>query len=91
MICFFPMPVFNGFLITLQIWETVYCHCLPSHQALVDWVRGTRLRPYLDALDCENAATFEKEILRRTTEAYPLRRDGNVLLRFRRFFFTAEK
>ena len=71
------------------MWETVYYHALPSHQALVDWVKGTRLRPYLDALDSENAASFENEILRRTVEEYPVRNDGNVLLRFRRFFFVA--
>ena len=74
-----------------QMWETVYYHALPSHQALVDWVKGTRLRPYLDALDSGNAAKFENEILRRTVEAYPVRTDGNVLLRFRRFFFVAVK
>ena len=72
-----------------QIWETVYCHALPSHQALVDWAKSTRLRPYLDALDDEKAALLESEILHGVQEAYPVRRSGNVLLHFRRFFFTA--
>ena len=74
-----------------QMWETTYYHILSSHQSLVDWVKGTRLRPYLNALDSENAASFENEVLRRTKEAYPVRNDGNVLLRFRRFFFVAAK
>ena len=74
-----------------QIWETVYYHSLPSHQALIDWVKGTRLRPYLDMLDSENAVLFENEILRCTEKEYPARIDGNVLLRFRRLFFTASK
>ena len=74
-----------------QMWETTYYHSLPSHQALVDWVKGTRLRPYLDALDSKNAESFENEVLHRTMEAYPVRDDGNVLLRFRRFFFVAVK
>lgn len=74
-----------------QMWETVYYHALPSHQALVDWIKGTRLRPYLEALDSENAAAFENEILCRAVKAYPARRDGNIILRFRRFFFVAEK
>lgn len=74
-----------------QMWETVYYHALSSHQALVDWVKGTRLRPYLDALDRNGAASFENEVLRRTVDAYPARSDGNVLLRFRRFFFVAAK
>ena len=74
-----------------QMWETVYYHALPSHQALVDWIKGTRMRPYLDALDSENAVLFEKEILRRTVETYPVKSNGNVLLRFRRFFFIASR
>lgn len=74
-----------------QIWETVYCHALASHEALVDWVKGTRLRPYLEALDNEQAAEFENEILSRAMAAYPVQKDGNVILNFRRFFFTAVK
>lgn len=73
-----------------QIWETVYCHALPSHQALVDWVKGTRLRPTLNALSEEKEFAFEKEILRRTKEVYQVQKNGCVLLHFRRFFFVAE-
>lgn len=83
--------ILSGCSSDFQLWETVYYHILPSHQALIDWVKGTRLRPYLDALNGENAAAFEKEILRHTIEEYPARSDGNVLLRFRRFFFVAVK
>lgn len=83
--------ILSGCSPDFQMWETIYYHALSSHQALVDWVKGTRLRPYLDALDSRNAASFENEILRRTVEAYPVRSDGNVLLRFRRFFFVAAK
>lgn len=36
-----------------EIWETVYYHAMPSHRHLIEWVRGTRLRPYLDVLDEE--------------------------------------
>ena len=74
-----------------QMWETVYCHSLPSHEALIDWVRGTRLRPYLEALDSEGAAAFERELLLRVRDVYPIQKDGNVLLRFRRFFFAPER
>ena len=74
-----------------QIWETIYCHALPSHQALVDWIKGTRLRPYLDTLNDENKLLFENEILNHVIRTYPLRKDGNTLLHFRRFFFIAIK
>lgn len=72
-----------------DMWETVYTHAMPSHEHLLDWVRSTRLRPYLDALDEESGRAFEGEILRRVREVYPVMQSGEVLLRFRRFFFVA--
>ncbi len=74
-----------------EIWETVYYHAMPSHESLLDWVRSTRLRPYLDALGEEDKPLFEAEILRRTKEAYPFTENGDVIFKFRRFFFIAEK
>lgn len=83
--------ILTGCASEFQIWETVYCHALPSHQALVDWVKGTRLRPYLDALTPEDQVLFEQEIVRRAAETYAVHQDGMVLLHFRRLFFTAIK
>ena len=74
-----------------ETWETVYHHRLPSHEALVEWVKGARLRPYLAALDAADAVAFEKEIVRRAAMVYPVLSTGEVLLRFRRFFFVAVK
>ena len=76
---------------SFDIWETMYYHALPSHQALIDWIKGTRLRPYLNALSEEQAALFEQEILDRTAKAYPVMENGTVILKFRRLFFTATK
>lgn len=76
---------------SFQLWETTYCHALPSHQALLDWIKGSRLRPYLNILDDKNKLLFENEILHHTIKAYPPRKDGNILLHFRRFFFIAIK
>lgn len=83
--------VLAGCSMNFQTWETIYCHDLPSHQALVDWVKGTRLRPYLDALTPENAILFEKELVRRAAKTYKVHKNGRVLLHFKRFFFVAIK
>ncbi|MCD8344671.1 MAG: methyltransferase domain-containing protein [Oscillospiraceae bacterium] len=74
-----------------QIWETIYYHDLPNHEALLEWVKGTHIRPYLALLSEEDGLEFENEILKRVKKTYPIMGDGNVILRFRRFFFTAEK
>lgn len=74
-----------------ELWETVYYHAMPSHEHLIEWVRSTRLRPYLDVLDEKQKTEFENEILTRTRSAYPFTASGEVILKFRRFFFAAHK
>lgn len=74
-----------------DIWETKYYHTMPNHRALVDWVKGTRLRPYIDFIGEEKATAFEEELIKRSKEIYPVTSGGNVILCFRRFFFTAVK
>lgn len=85
------IDILSGCSSDFQIWETAYYHRMPSHQALIDWVKGTRLRPYLNALHGEKALAFEKEILNRAAAVYPIRKNGEVVLRFNRLFFIAEK
>ncbi len=34
----------------VAMWETVYYHVVPSHSAVIDWYKGSGLKPYLDAL-----------------------------------------
>ncbi len=70
------------------MWETAYCHRLPSREAILDWYRGTGLRPYLARLTKEEQKEFEEDILKRIKEEYPLR-VGGVLFPFPRLFFTA--
>lgn len=76
---------------TFDIWETVYYHNMPSVEAMVEWIKGTRLRPYLNALDKEKAEMPEKEIAERAKEVYRARENGEIIFRFRRFFFTGVK
>lgn len=72
-------------------WETVYYHALPSHEKLIDWVRETRLRPYLAVLDDSQKQLFEGKILERVKEAYRPAQSGDVVLKFRRFFCVASR
>ena len=76
---------------SFELWETVYYHAMPSHEHLIEWVRSTRLRPYLDVLNEEQKSEFEQELLSKVRHAYPFTASGEVVLKFRRFFFTARK
>lgn len=89
-----PAEYFNiltGCSSSFDIWEIKYYHNLPDHRALVDWVKGTRIRPYLDCLDETHGIAFEDEIIERAKAVYPIQNSGEVVLGFRRFFFTAVK
>jgi trans-aconitate 2-methyltransferase len=85
---------------TADVWETTYLHVLAGPDPVLDWVRGTGLRPVLAALadrpapdpgDARSAAdVFEAEYAARLREAYPPSEHG-TLFAFRRIFAVAHK
>ena len=59
-------------------------------EAIVTWIRGTGLRPFLSALPSEEERRrFEAMLLERIAASYPRHGDGKVLFPFRRLFFVA--
>lgn len=74
-----------------ELWETIYMHRMPSHEAILEWYKGTGLRPYLNQLGEESQDKFEKEILELIKERYPVQKNTEVVFRFPRFFFIGKK
>jgi trans-aconitate 2-methyltransferase len=75
---------------SIDLWVTDYCHVLGSRAALIEWMEGTGLRPYLDRLpDGAERRAFEADLLEEVNDAYPLQPDGKVLFLFKRLFFIA--
>jgi trans-aconitate 2-methyltransferase len=73
----------------LDIWETEYLQVLDGDDPVLEWVKGTGLRPILNRLDDEARAVFLAEYARRLRAAYPKRADGRTLYPFRRLFIVA--
>jgi trans-aconitate 2-methyltransferase len=73
----------------LELWETEYVHVLSGTDPVLEWVRGSALRPVLEGLPKDQAAAFEARYAARLREAYPRRADGHTLLPFRRLFIVA--
>jgi trans-aconitate 2-methyltransferase len=71
-------------------WETTYQQLLPGENPVLEWVRGTGLRPVLAALSADEASEFEAEYSARLAEAYPRSAHGTVFP-FRRIFAVARK
>jgi trans-aconitate 2-methyltransferase len=75
----------------LDLWETEYLHVLEGADPVLEWVRGSALRPVIEALPRDEAAGFERAYAARLREAYPRRADGRTLLPFRRLFMIARR
>lgn len=74
----------------LDIWETEYLQILEGDHPVREWVKGTWLRPLLDALQEPERAHFEARYTELVTRAYPRRPDGHTLFPFRRLFIVAK-
>ena len=72
----------------VDAWETTYAHVLAGPDPVLEWVRGTALRPVLDRLSPADAAAFEAEYGAALRTAYPPRPYGTVVP-FRRIFVVA--
>ncbi|MBI4966724.1 MAG: methyltransferase domain-containing protein [Rhodospirillales bacterium] len=73
----------------LDIWETEYQHVLEGEDAVLTWIRGTLLRPFLDALTDAERPAFLADLAKRLGADYPRRADGRTLFAFRRLFLVA--
>jgi trans-aconitate 2-methyltransferase len=76
----------------LDIWTTEYLHILEGPEAIVEWYKGTGLRPFLDRLSEETIREkFLADYLREIEIAFPRQSDGRVLFPFLRLFVIATR
>jgi trans-aconitate 2-methyltransferase len=73
----------------VDVWRTTYHHPLAGIDAVVEWFKGSGLRPFLSPLNPEEQAEFLRRYRESLAMAYPLEPDGSVLLPFPRLFFVA--
>jgi trans-aconitate 2-methyltransferase len=77
-----------GLGLRVDAWETTYLHLLDGPDPVLEWMRGTGLRPTLAALDDADQVAFSAEYAERLRAAYPEQPFGTVLP-FRRVFAVA--
>ncbi len=83
--------ILSGVSKEVTMWETTYYHTVPSHGSVIEWYKGSGLRPYLDALGEAEQAEFLGELSEMVKNRFPIQADNSVILKMPRLFFTAVK
>jgi trans-aconitate 2-methyltransferase len=74
----------------VDVWRTTYYHPLADANAIVEWFKGTGLRPFLDPLDPAERAAYLARYAERLASLYSSQ-SGEVLLPFPRLFMVAQR
>ena len=80
-----------GYATQLDIWETEYLHVLQGENAVLEWTKGTAVRPLLERVDPAQRGDFLAAYAEALREAYPRHADGMTLFPFRRLFIVARR
>lgn len=75
----------------VDVWQTTYEHVMEDPKAIVEWLKGTGLRPYLEALAPDLREPYLEAYTRAIDTAYPVRTDGKRLFSFPRLFLVATR
>lgn len=71
-------------------WETTYMHVLHGDDPVLEWIRGTGLRPILAALSPSDAEEYSAQLAAELRKAYPAGSHG-TLFPFRRVFAVGHR
>jgi trans-aconitate 2-methyltransferase len=75
----------------VDVWHTAYNHVMGGPEAIVEWFKGSGLRPFISALDSGMREEFLAAYTAAIARHYKRRFDGKMLLKFPRLFLVAEK
>lgn len=75
---------------SVNAWETTFYHVLRGEHPVLEWFKGSALRPFLQLLKQEAAEEFLSAVGRRLLAEYPAN-NGTTLLPFPRLFFVATR
>lgn len=90
-----PLPAADYYAVlaphaaAIDIWETHYVHVLENLDAVVAWVSGAALVPYLSVLDDGEKQRFLADYRDAAHDFYRAQADGRVLFTMRRIFILA--
>ncbi|OLS16473.1 MAG: Trans-aconitate 2-methyltransferase [Candidatus Heimdallarchaeota archaeon LC_3] len=75
----------------VNIWQTIYSHFLEGENPVVEWMKGSALRPFLKKLDENMKSKFLKQYTSKIQQFYVQEYDGKTIFPFKRIFIVAIK
>jgi len=73
------------------IWETNYIQIMDGVDAIIAWLHGTGLRPFLARLSAAEQKVFVDRYAALLADSYPAQADGKILLPYPRLFFISAR
>ncbi len=83
--------IFSKYYSNIEIWQTNYIHQMKDHASIIEFIKGTALIPYLEALNDKQADAFMKMLYTKTKQHYAESENGTILFEFKRIFIIAKK
>ncbi|HZZ80961.1 MAG TPA: methyltransferase domain-containing protein [Gemmataceae bacterium] len=84
------VELLHGLGLTVDAWETTYIHVLTGENPVLEWFKGSALRPLLKALGPQAQLELLDEVGKLLKAAYPAK-EGVTLLPFPRIFLIAKR
>lgn len=75
----------------VSIWKTDYYHILDNKEMIIEWYKGSGLRPYLEILSKTEQDDFLCDLQKKVEKHFNLLEDGKCFLVMPRLFFIAKK
>jgi trans-aconitate 2-methyltransferase len=73
----------------VDIWHTIYSHVLAGPEAIVEWLKGSALQPFLSVLEPQMIDDFLAAYIVQIDRYHGKCIDGQVLLKLPRLFIVA--
>jgi trans-aconitate 2-methyltransferase len=78
--------------VKVEMWETHYIHIMESHLSILEMIRSTGLKPYIDKLVTDDdKKQFDDMVFDSIKSDYSIQKNGKVLFPFNRLFFIGYK
>ncbi|HIV86207.1 MAG TPA: methyltransferase domain-containing protein [Candidatus Monoglobus merdigallinarum] len=79
--------LFSAMNCDFEMWQTSYYHIMESTEGIIEWYKGSGLRPYLDALPASDQDALVNALRAALNDYYTPQADSKIIMKMPRLFF----